>query len=89
MTDDAKKGQQSQHGGHRPDVNDALLDIFRQLVGRVGQTPQERPLSPDAAAVLEQFNRYKADFDMLPAIEEAEELVEEAKKNAKQRQTGA
>jgi hypothetical protein len=80
MTDEGKKGQHAgqpgqsgggHQGGARADVNDALLDVFKELVSRLGQTPQQaRPLSTEAADVVARFQEFKDDFNMVSAIKD-------------------
>ena len=46
----------------RSDANDELLSVFRELVSRMGQAPQARGLSPEAAAVVKRFAEFENQF---------------------------
>jgi hypothetical protein len=71
-----------QPGGPRSDVNDELLSVFRELVSRVGQAPQGRGLSPEAAAVVQRFTEFENTFNLV----DRKAAVEEFLKQHKQRQ---
>jgi len=80
-------GQQSgrgqyEQGGTRSDANDELLSVFRELVSRVGQAPQARGLSPEAAAVVKRFAEFENQF----SLANRKAAVDEFLKQHKQRQ---